>query len=58
MNLIKKECDATNKCYQNFFHNILTRAYKRGLEFYMQVLVEWLNDNNLDSDLLFEVSSS
>lgn len=55
LNLIKKERDALDRCYQSFFHDILIRSYKRGMEFYMQILVDWMNGNELDADLFYEV---
>ncbi|KAI6190251.1 hypothetical protein M3Y97_00096900 [Aphelenchoides bicaudatus] len=54
LNLIKKELDSSDKCYQTFFHEILTRSYCRGMEFYAELVVDWLNGNNLDNDPFFE----
>jgi hypothetical protein len=50
---MKKACDVDAR-YSNFVHEALKRAHKRGLEFYLQVFVDWLNDTNLDKDMYFE----
>jgi len=54
LNLIKEERDSLPKCCQNLFHAILDRAYTRGMNFYMGILTDWLNDNNLENDMFFE----
>lgn len=55
LNMIKKERDSHEKCYHNFFHDMLSRAYNRGMTFYMEITADWLNGNNLDNDPFLEV---
>jgi len=54
LNLIKTERDSLEKCYQKLFQVILDRAYTRGMNFYMGILTDWLNGNNLENDMFFE----